>query len=128
RRPHALLHLLGRARDAHAAGTRHVGTRGGGGTPHGLGGDDFCRYWYRALVAKPQGLSPIERSAAMQGSFLRFYVHEGQRYQRRVFWEWLLLQGDTLVIHGGSAFRFMARVVPDHTQHASNVFHSARTL
>jgi hypothetical protein len=28
----------------------------------------------------------------MQGSFLRFYVHEGQRHQRRLVWEWLLEQ------------------------------------
>jgi len=44
----------------------------------------------------------------MQGSFLRFYVHEGQRYQRRLMWQWLLEQANSLGIRGGSAFRAMA--------------------
>ena len=44
----------------------------------------------------------------MQGSFLRFYVHEGQRHRHDVVWEWLLMQANKLGIRGGSAFKAMA--------------------
>jgi PII-like signaling protein len=43
----------------------------------------------------------------MQGSFLRFYVHEGQRHRHDVVWEWLLMQANKLGIRGGSAFKAM---------------------
>jgi PII-like signaling protein len=41
----------------------------------------------------------------MQGSFLRFYVHEGQRHHRDPVWEWLLTHANKLGIRGGSAFK-----------------------
>src|SRR6185437_14887575 len=44
----------------------------------------------------------------MQGSFLRFYVHEGQRHHHGVVWEWLLMQANKRGLRGGSAFRAMA--------------------
>jgi PII-like signaling protein len=44
----------------------------------------------------------------MHGSFLRFYVHEGQRHRRDVVWEWLLIRANKLGIRGGSAFKAMA--------------------
>ncbi len=44
----------------------------------------------------------------MQGSFLRFYVHEGQRHHHGVVWEWLLQKANKLGIRGGTAFRAMA--------------------
>src|ERR1700728_4922127 len=44
----------------------------------------------------------------MQGSFLRFYVHEGQRHRHDVVWEWLLMQANKLGVRGGSAFKAMA--------------------
>jgi len=44
----------------------------------------------------------------MQGSFLRFYVHEGQRHHHGVVWEWLLMRANKLGLRGGSAFRAMA--------------------
>ena len=43
----------------------------------------------------------------MQGSFLRFYVHEGQRHRHDVVWEWLLIHANRLGIRGGSAFKAM---------------------
>ena len=43
----------------------------------------------------------------MQGSFLRFYVHEGQRHRHDAVWEWLLIHANKLGIRGGSAFRAM---------------------
>lgn len=44
----------------------------------------------------------------MQGSFLRFYVHEGDRHHHGLVWEWLLMQANKLGLRGGSAFRAMA--------------------
>jgi len=64
----------------------------------------------------------------MQGSFLRFYVHEGQRHQRRLVWEWLLEQANTLGIRGGSAFRAMAGFGRHHVLHESTFFELAGTL
>src|SRR3974390_333110 len=64
----------------------------------------------------------------MQGSFLRFYVHEGQRHQRRRLWEGLLEQANSLGIRGGSAFRAMAGFGRHHVLHESNFFELAGTL
>jgi uncharacterized protein len=64
----------------------------------------------------------------MQGSFLRFYVHEGQRHQRRLVWEWLLEQANALGIRGGSAFRAMAGFGRHHVLHESTFFELAGTL
>ena len=64
----------------------------------------------------------------MQGSFLRFYVHEGQRHQRRLAWEWLLEQANSLGIRGGSAFRAMAGFGRHHVLHESTFFELAGTL
>lgn len=44
----------------------------------------------------------------MQGSFLRFYVHQNHKVHHGVVWEWLLLQANHMGIRGGSAFRAMA--------------------
>jgi uncharacterized protein len=44
----------------------------------------------------------------MTGSFLRLYVHEGQRVNGQPAWEWLLVQANQLGIHGGSAFKATA--------------------
>jgi PII-like signaling protein len=44
----------------------------------------------------------------MQGSFLRFYAHDGQRHRHDLVWEWLLMQANRLGIRGGSAFKAMA--------------------
>ena len=64
----------------------------------------------------------------MQGSFLRFYVHEGQRHERRPVWEWLLEQANSLGIRGGSAFRAMAGFGRHHVLHESTFFELAGTL
>jgi uncharacterized protein len=64
----------------------------------------------------------------MQGSFLRFYVHEGQRHHRRLLWEWLLEQANKLGIRGGSAFRAMAGFGRHHVLHESTFFELAGTL
>jgi uncharacterized protein len=64
----------------------------------------------------------------MQGSFLRFYVHEDQRHRRRLVWEWLLEQANSLGIRGGSAFRAMAGFGRHHVLHESTFFELAGTL
>src|ERR1700747_2603764 len=61
----------------------------------------------------------------MQGSFLRFYVHEGQRHRRRPMWEWLLEQANALGIRGGSAFRAMAGFGRHHVLHEATFFELA---
>ena len=64
----------------------------------------------------------------MQGSFLRFYVHEGQRHHQRLVWEWLLEKANGLGIRGGSAFRAMAGFGRHHVLHESHFFELAGTL
>jgi PII-like signaling protein len=64
----------------------------------------------------------------MQGSFLRFYVHEGQRHHGRLVWEWLLEQANGLGIGGGSAFRAMAGFGHHHVLHESRFFELAGSL
>jgi PII-like signaling protein len=64
----------------------------------------------------------------MQGSFLRFYVHEGQRHRRRPVWEWLLEQANALGIRGGSAFKAMAGFGRHHVLHESTFFELAGSL
>ena len=64
----------------------------------------------------------------MQGSFLRFYVHENQRYNSRLAWEWLLEEANALGIRGGSAFRAMAGFGRHRTLHESTFFELAGSL
>lgn len=64
----------------------------------------------------------------MQGCFLRFYVHEGQRHQGTLVWEWLLRQANALGIRGGSAFRAMAGFGRHHLMHEAHFFELAGTL
>jgi PII-like signaling protein len=44
----------------------------------------------------------------MNGTYLRFYVHEGQKHGGRLLYEWLLETAKKAGIPGGSAFRAMA--------------------
>jgi PII-like signaling protein len=64
----------------------------------------------------------------MQGTFIRFYVHEGHRHHRRLVWEWLLEQGNKLGIRGGSAFKAMAGFGRHHKLHEERFFELAGTL
>jgi uncharacterized protein len=64
----------------------------------------------------------------MQGSLLRFYVHEGQRHRGRLVWEWLLEKANELGFRGGSAFRAMAGFGRHHVLHESHFFELAGTL
>ena len=64
----------------------------------------------------------------MNGSFLRFYVHEDHRHQGHLVWEWLLEQANKLGIRGGSAFRAMAGFGRHHMLHEARFFELAGTL
>jgi PII-like signaling protein len=64
----------------------------------------------------------------MQGTLLRFYVHEDHRHHRQLVWEWLLEQGNKLGIRGGSAFKAMAGFGRHHMLHEARFFELAGTL
>jgi PII-like signaling protein len=64
----------------------------------------------------------------MQGSFLRFYVHESQRHHGTLVWEWLLAGANKLGIRGGSAFRAMAGFGRHHVLHEDHFFELAGSL
>jgi PII-like signaling protein len=64
----------------------------------------------------------------MEGSFLRFYVHENQRVHHMLAWEWLLQQANTIGIRGGSAFRAMAGFGSHRVLHEDHFFELAGTL
>ena len=64
----------------------------------------------------------------MQGCFLRFYVHEGQRHHGRLLWEWLLEQANKLGIRGGSAFRAMAGFGRHHILHEAKFLELAGSI
>ena len=64
----------------------------------------------------------------MQGTFLRFYVHENQRHHGVLAWEWLLEKASKMGIRGGSAFRAMAGFGRHHTLHEDHFFELAGSL
>jgi uncharacterized protein len=66
--------------------------------------------------------------ADMNGSFLRFYVHEDHRHRGQLVWEWLLEQANKLGIRGGSAFRAMAGFGRHHKLHEATFFELAGQL
>ena len=64
----------------------------------------------------------------MEGSFLRFYVHEKHRHRGILVWEWLLEQANKVGIRGGSAFRAMAGFGRHHVLHEDHFFELAGSL
>ncbi|HEX9139249.1 MAG TPA: DUF190 domain-containing protein [Steroidobacteraceae bacterium] len=64
----------------------------------------------------------------MDGSFLRFYVHENQRHHHVLLWEWLLTRANKIGIRGGSAFRAMAGFGRHHVLHEAHFFELAGSL
>jgi uncharacterized protein len=64
----------------------------------------------------------------MQGSLLRFYVHENQRHAHRMLWEWLLEEANKLGVSGGSAFRAVAGFGRDHLLRENRFFELGGTL
>jgi PII-like signaling protein len=64
----------------------------------------------------------------MEGSFLRFYVHESQKHHGILLWQWLLEQANRMGIRGGSAFRAMAGFGRHHVLHEDHFFELAGSL
>ena len=64
----------------------------------------------------------------MDGSFLRFYVHENARVGGQLAWEWILAQANDLGIRGGSAFRAMAGFGRHHVLHEERFFELAGSV
>jgi PII-like signaling protein len=64
----------------------------------------------------------------MDGSFLRFYVHENERLHGQMAWEWLLQRENALGIRGGSAFRAVAGFGREHRLHEERFFELAGTV
>lgn len=63
----------------------------------------------------------------MQGSLLRFYVHERDRIDGQPAWQWLLQEANQLNLPGGSAFRAMAGFGRHHVLRANHFFELAGT-
>ena len=64
----------------------------------------------------------------MDGSFLRFYVHENDRLHGQLAWEWLLAQANRLGIRGGTAFRAMAGFGRHRMLHEERFFELAGSV
>jgi diadenosine tetraphosphate (Ap4A) HIT family hydrolase/PII-like signaling protein len=72
--------------------------------------------------------APTSTEHAMQGSYLRFYVVEGQRLHGTLLWEWLLRTANKMGIRGGSAFHAMAGFGRHHRLHEDRFFELAGNL
>jgi PII-like signaling protein len=64
----------------------------------------------------------------MNGTLLRFYVHENRKHHRILLYEWLLEQAKRLGIHGGSAFRAIAGFGRHGILHEEHFFELAADL
>ena len=61
----------------------------------------------------------------MDGSFLRFYVHETQTHGGVLLWEWLLERGNFLGVRGASACRVIGGFGRRHALHEERFFELA---
>jgi len=64
----------------------------------------------------------------MNGTLLRFYVHENRKHRHILLYEWLLEQARHLGIHGGSAFRAIAGFGRHGVLHEEHFFELAGDL
>jgi PII-like signaling protein len=64
----------------------------------------------------------------MQGTYLKFYVHENRNHHHTLVYEWLLEQAKKLGIHGGSAFRAIAGFGRHGVMHEDHFFELAGEL
>jgi uncharacterized protein len=64
----------------------------------------------------------------MNGTLLRFYVHENRLQDHVALYEWLLEQAKKLGIHGGSAFRAIAGFGRHGILHEEHFFDLAADL
>ncbi len=63
-----------------------------------------------------------------KGTFLRFYVEEGQRHHGVLLWEWLLEKACGLNIRGGSAFQAIGGFGRHRQLHESRFFELAGSV
>jgi len=61
----------------------------------------------------------------MNGTYLRFYMHENVKHRHRLLYEWLLEHAKSLGIHGGSAFRAIEGFGRHGVLHARHFFELA---
>ena len=64
----------------------------------------------------------------MQGTYLKFYVHENRKHQHILVYEWLLEQAKKMGIHGGSAFKAIAGFGRHGVLHEDHFFELAGDL
>ena len=64
----------------------------------------------------------------MQGTYLKFYVHENRNHHHTLVYEWLLDQAKKLGIHGGSAFKAIAGFGRHGILHEDHFFELAGDL
>jgi len=64
----------------------------------------------------------------MNGTLLRFYVHENRKHRHILLYEYLLEQAKRLGIHGGSAFRAIAGFGRHGVLHEEHFFELASEL
>ena len=64
----------------------------------------------------------------MQGTLLRFYVHENRKHHGILLYEWLLESAKKAGIHGGSAFRAIAGFGRHGVLHEQHFFELAGDL
>jgi PII-like signaling protein len=64
----------------------------------------------------------------MNGTLLRFYVHENRKHDHVLLYEWLLAEARKLGIHGGSAFRAIAGFGRHGVIHEEHFFELAGDL
>jgi uncharacterized protein len=64
----------------------------------------------------------------MNGTLLRFYVHENRKYRHILLYEFLLEQAKRMGIHGGSAFRAIAGFGRHGILHEEHFFELAGDL
>jgi uncharacterized protein len=64
----------------------------------------------------------------MNGTYLRFYVHENHKHQGILLYEWLLQTARKAGLHGGSAFRAIAGFGRHGVLHEQHFFELAGDL
>jgi PII-like signaling protein len=64
----------------------------------------------------------------MNGTLLRFYVHENRKRGHVLLYQWLLDQAKRLGIHGGTAFRAIAGFGRHGIRHEEHFFELAGDL
>lgn len=64
----------------------------------------------------------------MQGTYLKFYVHESRNHHHILIYEWLLEQAKQMGIHGGSAFKAIAGFGRHGVLHEDHFFELAGDL